>query len=199
MLPTDPVIPFEIFGGVNEAPFLDPFVGTISNIVQDASDPGFLTGDPSSLVSGVRRVGGPFAQQLADGTLLYTDASYFFEAKITGLPFPVGQQFIGTEDVAIRVQLGATIDPATDPIVGMALAGGLVEITAVPEPDSGMLLFSLCLSLLGMRRRVINAREARRDAIFACKRQLPVVSNTRSIRASSIESSVCESRFVECS
>ncbi len=148
-LPGDPPIPFTIIGGFDETPELGPFLGTISDIVQDPADPGFATGNPSSLTSAFRRVGGPFAQVLIDGTYLYAIDDYVFETNITGLPFPVGTQFVGTDDsvLDVRVRLGAEIDPDNDPVIGQALGGGIVEITrVVPEPASLVLAIG-CVGL----------------------------------------------------
>ena len=139
--------PFKIFAGIEEVPLLGPFVGTYSNIVQDKNDPGFPTGEPSSLVSADVSIAGPFSQVLADGTTLYTITPYTFEGPISGLPYPVGTQFIGTEDVEVRVQLGTMPDPSIDPVIGLALAGGVVEVTRViPEPS--FFVFTLLSSLM---------------------------------------------------
>ncbi|MCA9263522.1 MAG: PEP-CTERM sorting domain-containing protein [Planctomycetales bacterium] len=155
-LPGDPPIPFEIIGGIERTPNLGPFVGTIFDIVQDSSDPGFDTGEPSSLTTASRVVSGPFAQILADGTYLYSYDDYVFEADIAGLPFPVGSQFVGAADseVAIRVRLGAEIDPVNDPVVGLVLGGGLIEITnIVPEPSSWVLCMMAGLAVFRRRHR----------------------------------------------
>ncbi len=154
VLPGDPPIPFEIFAGIEETPELGPFIGSITGIVQDPTDPGFAMGNPSSLVSGSRQVGGPFAQQLIDGTFLYTVESYFFEGQITALPFPVGQEFIGRDDVEVRVRLGSEIDPLADPVVGLVLAGGVVRI--IPEPASYLGLVTAAVIALGCCRRTKN-------------------------------------------
>jgi hypothetical protein len=139
-LPTDPPISFQILAGIEEVPQLGPFAGNYLNVVQDPSDPGFPTGDPSSLVSADVVVGGPFAQILADGTFLYS-TQYTFEGEILGLPYPVGTEFIGTHDSEVRVQIGAEPDPMVDPVIGLTLAGGV--ITIVPEPSAiGLLLFA---------------------------------------------------------
>ena len=90
--PVGPPVPYTILGGIDEVPELGPFVGSITGIVQDPNSPGFDSGDPSSLVSGFRQVGGPFAQILNDGSgaFLYSQDSYFFEGSVTSLPFAVG-------------------------------------------------------------------------------------------------------------
>lgn len=158
-LPGDPPVPFTILGGTLETPNLGPFAGNISSIIQDPSNPGFDSGAPSSLQSGFRRVGGPFAQILIDGTYLYTVDDYVFEANVAGLPFPVGTQFVGTDDsnLEVRVRLGDEIDPVNDPVVGLALSGGIVEITrVVPEPTSVLLAIGCvgiaCLAKLRQRK-----------------------------------------------
>ena len=133
-------------------PQLGPFDGSYSDIVQDPNDPGFASGDPSSLVSARVEVGGPFAQVLADGTFLYTEP-YTFDNTIFGLPYPVGTELIGRDDAQVRVQLGTSPDPTVDPVVGVALAGGVVTVTRViPEP-SAMCLVLICLGFSLARSR----------------------------------------------
>jgi hypothetical protein len=151
-------IPFQIIGGVDETPELGPFLGTYTDIVQDPLDPGFDAGDPSSLISAFRRAAGPFAQVFIDGTYLYGADAYAFESTITGLPYPIGSEFVGTPDseVEIRLRLGSTPDPANDPAIGAALPGGIARITrVVPEPASHVLMVMLFVGLggAGVRRR----------------------------------------------
>ena len=152
-LPGDPPVPFDIIGGIELTPELGPFVGELTEIVLDPSDPGFATGAPSSVTSALRTVGGPFAQVLADGTFLYTIDAYTFQNTVPGIPTPVGFELIGRglleeqpdgsfvgRPVPVYVRLGAEIDPATDPIIGEALTDGIVRITRViPEPGTGVL------------------------------------------------------------
>ena len=144
-------MPFEIFAGIDQVPELGPFAGAYTNVVQDELDPGFPTGDPSSLVFANVSLGGPFAQVLADGTRLYTD-TYNFEGSIPALPYPVGSQFVGSNNAEVRVQLGPT-PSSMDPVIGIALAGGVVEVTRViPEPTSSTLILLLsCVCFPALR------------------------------------------------
>ncbi|MEQ8848882.1 hypothetical protein [Botrimarina sp.] len=141
-----PPVPFELFAGIDEVPELGAFTGSMSSIVNDP-----ISGE---LISAFRSVSGPFLQVLADGTRLYAIDPYTFVASVDSLPFGVGDIFVGTQNVAARVQLGPTIDPANDPIIGLVLAGGVLEITSiVPEPASGCLaaLTAACLAARGRR------------------------------------------------
>ena len=156
VLPTDPPAPFQILAGIQEVPQLGAFAGNYLNVVQDPGDPGFPTGDPSSLVSADVELGGPFAQVLIDGTTLYT-TPYNFVGTISALPYPVGTEFFGTNDSEVRVQLGPTPDPDNDPVVGMALAGGIVRIDrVVPEPSAMGLLLTVVISAGAVRRRTVT-------------------------------------------
>lgn len=152
-LPTAPPIPFQILAGADQVPQLGPFVGAYSNVMQDPADPGFPTGAPSSLTSADVLVGGPFAQVLADGTFLYAN-DYTFAGSISGLPYPLGTQFVGTHDAEIRVQLGVSPDPMVDPVIGLILADGL--ITVVPEPSSFSLLLAAVAAATWVMRRLIH-------------------------------------------
>ncbi|MDC0937246.1 hypothetical protein OAS39_13255 [Pirellulales bacterium] len=155
-LPGEPPIPFQLLGGVEVTPQLGPFVGTYSQIVQDPNDPGFATGDPSSLVSAELFVAGPYAQVLADGTFLYGAAPYEFEASITGLPYPIGTEFFGTSasEVPIRLQLGGAPDPNVDPVIALALSDGYVRIDRViPEPSGLLLVVSVFAASAAIRIR----------------------------------------------
>lgn len=138
--PGFPPVPFNLFAGVEEVPALGPFTGSISSIVNDPA-----TGE---LISGFRSVSGPFLQILADGTRLYSIQPYTFVASIDSLPLEVGDVLVGTEDVEIHVQAGPIIDPINDPVIGLVLAAGVVEITSViPEPNT-MTMAIFCAGLI---------------------------------------------------
>ena len=150
---------FLIRGG-QSVPFLDPFLGSLTNIEQDMNDPGFPTGDPSSLQSAFRRAAGQFVQVLNPGgpgeIVFYGDSPYAFESTIDSLPYNVGQPLFGTADsrVNIRWLLGTTPSP-DDPIVAVALPNGVVEITSiVPEPAT-LLVAGVLAALGGTRRRLL--------------------------------------------
>lgn len=138
-------IPFGLFAGIDEVPELGPFNGSLSSIVNDPQ-----TGE---LVSAFRTVGGPFLQVLGDGTRLYSSDPYTFVASVDSLPFEVGNVFIGTQNAAARVQVGPTIDPINDPIIGLVLAGGVIEIAGIiPEPSSAVLVLVAGGWLVGRAR-----------------------------------------------
>ncbi|TWT75973.1 hypothetical protein Pla123a_27590 [Posidoniimonas polymericola] len=140
-----PPVPFDLYGGINEAPDLGAFTGSLTSIVNHP-----VTGE---LISAFRSVGGPFRQVLANGATLYTVDPYVFVASVDSLPFESGDIFIGTQDVDVRYQLGPTIDPINDPVVGSVLAGGVITIT--PEPIAAALAVTLvvCSGLSPSRRR----------------------------------------------
>ena len=125
-------------------------VGSFLNVVQDPNDPGFATGDPSSLASALQQSTGRFAQVLADGTTLYT-ASLDLGGDISGLPYPVGTQLFYGNDAEIRLQLGAVPDPVGDPVVGLFLSGGFVDV--IPEPSGFGLAIVGVAAFAGFRRR----------------------------------------------
>ena len=134
-------IPFTNVAGAAVVPQLGYYGGHLTGIVQDTSDPGYATGDPSSLTMATSIGDGLFGQ-LIGGALLYSASSYSFEADVTGLPYPVGTVFENkaTQSIDIYMQLGLTPDPMTDLKVAEALPGGIVRITnVVPEPSSLLL------------------------------------------------------------
>jgi hypothetical protein len=141
-------IPFHIYAGT---PDLPPTTGQFSNVVQNSADPGFAAGDPSSLVSANYTNTAYFKQVLPDGTTIYSDQvnPATFTATLSGLPYPVGQQFISTGALNLYVQLGPTIDQANDFLIGQSLHR-VVEV--VPEPTA-LTLLSLGAVCLYVARR----------------------------------------------
>ncbi len=136
-------VPFQILAGVEQTPELGPFLGSLTQIQQDPNDPGFATGNPSSLISARRVAAGAFAQVFPDGTFAYGGAPYEFESTVDSLPYSVGSEFIGTisSEVPVFVRQGDLPDPAVDPQIGVILPGGVVRITrVVPEPATSVLL-----------------------------------------------------------
>ncbi len=120
LFPGVPPIPFEIIAGT---PGLPPTTGQFSNVVQDASDPGFAAGDPSSLVSADYMNTAYFAQVLPDGTTIYSDQvnPAIFNGTLTALPYEVGQEFISTGPLNLYLRLSPTIDQANDMLIGKRL------------------------------------------------------------------------------
>lgn len=149
-LPGPPPIPFELFGGVQEAPELGPWLASYTNVVQDPSDPGYAAGDPSSLVSADYQSTGRFFQVLADGTTLYTGPAELV-GEISGIPAPIGTQFTIAREVDLYLQLGAEPDPMGDPIIGVNLPGGIFEV--IPEPSGFGLAIIAAAAFATCRRR----------------------------------------------
>lgn len=144
-------IPFDILAGT---PDLPPTTGQFSNIVQNPADPGFASGNPSSLVSADYSNTAYFKQVLPDGTTIYSDQvnPAVFNSTLAGLPYPLGQEFISTGPLDLYVQLGSRIDQANDLVIGQSLHR---VVTVVPEP-TGLTLLSLgtvCLLVARWRRR----------------------------------------------
>lgn len=146
-------IPFHILAGT---PDLPPTTGQFANIVQNPADPGFAAGNPSSLVSADYMNTAYFKQVLPDGTTIYSDQvnPAIFTATLSGLPYPVGQQFVSTGPLNLYVQLGPTIDQAHDLVIGQSLHR-LVQV--VPEPTaliiSSVGIAFLCVARLRRRPR----------------------------------------------
>ncbi len=142
-------IPFHILAGT---PDLKPTTGEIYNIVQNSLDPGYASGNASSLVSADYKNTAYFKQVLPDGTTIYSDQVNppQFTAKLGGLPYFPGQQFVSTGPLNLYLQLGSKIDQNTDLLIGQSLHR-LVQV--VPEPTTWMLLcVGVLLGIRGARR-----------------------------------------------
>jgi len=165
--PGMPPLPFTIVGGSDEAPGIDPFIGRLTSLAFDPSDPTVLT-------SANRVAAGPFLQIIPGVGTVYSAGNYGFESTIGGLPYspgdilngrglttidPIDGSFTLTGgDVPIFLQLGPTIDPSVDLEIGFIPAGGIVEILrVVPEPSTVCLAG---LALLAAARRSKARRRA---------------------------------------
>ena len=131
---THPILgSFELRTG---APYgFDPMTARLENVMQDPNDPGFASGDPSSISSAdlVEFVVPNYGVELLDlGVSLEIRDSFFFTAQLDGLPPSPGTT--------------ATADPFTGPsslltayIAGTnTIAGFSTErrwVAAVPEPS----------------------------------------------------------------
>ena len=134
------------------------YSGAITDVVQDPSDPGFATGDPSSFVSGDYFITGTgfgveFTSGPLTGVILITDPGQLFEFESTfdGLPPSPGTLI--------------TTTPGSDQVLDIYLSnsnGDLIElvgtssdrrILVIPEPGS-MLIVGLCgiIGLVNRRR-----------------------------------------------
>jgi hypothetical protein len=80
-----------------------------------------------------------FKQVLPDGTTIDSDQvnPALFTASLTGLPYPVGQEFVSTGPLNLYVQLGPAIDQANDFLIGQSLHR---VVTVVPEPTAWTVL-----------------------------------------------------------
>src|SRR5262249_29152166 len=93
---SDPLLGSYVFGNVPPLTGAD-FSGVITNVVQDPSDPGFPTGQPSSFQSGDFSFGGAsfgfeFLTGPAAGLKLFTDPAvpFAFSSTFDGLPPSAG-------------------------------------------------------------------------------------------------------------
>lgn len=149
-------IPFHILAGT---PDLPPTVGEFTNVVQNPADPGFASGAASSLISADYRNTAYFKQVLPDGTTIYSDLvnPAVFTSTLAGLPYPTGQEFIGTEPLNLYLQLGPTIDQANDLLIGQSLHR---IVRVVPEPAAWSIVVLGVTCLYGrMRRRTQGSAE----------------------------------------
>ncbi len=136
-----------VFGAVGPYEPSD-YSGTITNIVQDPSDPGFASGDPSSFVSGDWQAGGAgFALEFTSGPLvgivLETDTaqSFGFQGLLDGLPPSPGTLFTNMGDDVLNVLFNGEV-------VGTSSNRRLLVI---PEPSLFPLLMTLAMGLVVTR------------------------------------------------
>jgi hypothetical protein len=128
-----PPIPYEIFAGT---PDLHPSRGVISGIVQDPTDPGFATGDPSSFVLGAF-IEEAYFKLVVPGATVYSDGA-LFTAHLTGLPYPIGTVFSSPDRINLYLDLPTSpgvYDFAGDLIIGQTFNR---QLTVTPEPSSAL-------------------------------------------------------------
>jgi len=135
-----------VFGSI---PPLVPtdFFGSITNVVQDPTDPGFATGDVSSFVSGDVKIGGAsFGFSFVGGPSLYTDPlqGFEFSAAFDGLPPSPG--------TVLQNSGRAVLDVYFNGMLVARSSDRRIIITSVPEPASLALLGTGALTLLGAAR-----------------------------------------------
>jgi len=145
-----PMLGDYVFGAAGPIDGSD-FSGQITSVVQDAADPGFATGDPSSFQSGDLFVtGAQFAFEFlsgpAAGAVLVTDPTqdFAFEASLDGLPPSPGTLF--------------TAPASSDQVIDVLFNGVKVgessnrRLLVIPEPGSAILLALGALAAIGRQR-----------------------------------------------
>lgn len=133
---------FSLVGG---QPFgFDPIMATLSNVVQDPDDPGYASGDPSSIISGDLFINVPdYGIRFDDGPNLEVRDPFAFTSEFDGLPPSPGTLYVSDPfDQELEAYLEGTDDVA-------AISTNRI-LTAVPEPSSGG-LFGL-LAMVGIVR-----------------------------------------------
>ncbi|MDM4018433.1 hypothetical protein [Roseiconus lacunae] len=126
------------------------YSGQITNVVQDNTDPGFATGDPSSFLSGNYSVSGDsFAFEVltgeSAGLLLTTDPAqgFSFTSTFDGLPPSAGTVITSSGD--LDIYFGTEL-------VGFS-SNRRIIVTAIPEPGGVACLLLLTALVTGRRRR----------------------------------------------
>jgi PEP-CTERM motif len=138
------------------------FSGSITDVVQNTSAPGYATGQPSSFQSGNFSFGGnsfgfefltgPFA-----GVTLFTDPTvpFSFAAPFDGLPPTPGTTLVNSGTDFLNVQLGGAT-------VAQSSNRQLIVVAAIPEPSSlvlgGLAAIGIGCGYAGRRRRRAPAR-----------------------------------------
>ena len=135
---------FDLIGGV---PFgFGEITATLSNVVQDPNDPGFATGDPSSITSGDLLIQVPnYGIQFDNGVDLEIRDPFIFNSSFDGLPPSLGTLY---ESNPLDQQLTAYI-AGTNTIAAISTDRRLF---AIPEP-AAWILCGLSLLARGVRRR----------------------------------------------
>jgi MYXO-CTERM domain-containing protein len=126
-----------VFGNIPPLTGAD-FSGVITNVVQNPSDPGFATGQPSSFQSGDFSFGGnSFGFELlsgpAAGVKLFTDPAvpFSFSSTFDGLPPSVGTVLTNSGPDVLNVLFnGQVVATSSD---------RRIVLSAIPEPPSLML------------------------------------------------------------
>ena len=148
---SDPSLGSYVFGNIAPLTGAD-FSGIITNVVQDPTDPGFSTGQPSSFKSGDFSFGGAsfgflFLTGPAAGIKLFTDPAvpFSFSAPFDGLPPSAGTVLMNSgPDVLDVLFNGAVVARSSN---------RRIVLSAIPEPSSMILLGLGTVGLCVCRRR----------------------------------------------
>jgi len=129
---------FDLVGGM---PFgFGEITATLSNVVQNPADPGFATGDPSSITSGDLHIEVPnYGIRFDSGVDLELREPFVFDSSFDGLPPSVGTQYDSTPlDQALTAYLAGTN-------IAAAVSTNR-HLFALPEPTTaGMAMLALLL------------------------------------------------------
>lgn len=143
---SNPMLGNYVFGNVPPLTGAD-FSGVITNVVQNPSDPGYATGQPSSFASGDFSFGGAsFGFQLIGGPTLFTDPSvpFSFSATFDGLPPSAGTILMNSGPDSLNVLLGTEIVATS--------SNRRIEILS-PEPSTLVVTGIAALSACCLLRR----------------------------------------------
>ncbi|MCA9260602.1 MAG: hypothetical protein KDA61_15425, partial [Planctomycetales bacterium] len=147
---------FELLTGA--AYGFDPMTARLENVVQDASHPGFATGDPASVISAdlVEFVVPNYGVNLLDlGVSLEVRDSFYFTSTFDGLPPSPGTPYTADPYEGPTSMLPAYL-AGTNEVVAYSTQR---RLEALPEPSAGALFVTaLGVAKFFSRRRVVVGR-----------------------------------------
>jgi hypothetical protein len=148
-----------VFGNIAPLTGAD-FSGSITNVVQNPSDPGYATGQPSSFESGNFSLGGPsfgfefLSPGPLQGVTLFTDPAtpFSFSSTFDGLPPSAGTILENSGPDALNVIYDGPLSGGT-PVVVAQSSNRMIVLGSVPEPSSIALLAAGAIGLCFYGRR----------------------------------------------